>query len=443
MADIETIIIVMMENRSFDHMLGYLSLPGYSRDEVDGLKLKPESTPQTPIWEPEFIVAGPYTPFRLPDPRAPFPQKMDPPHERPDIKVQLGTLKDDKYPMKGFVLSYPQTINVDGQDQPIVMGYFTGQDLPTTHFFQDNFLICDAWFSSLPAGTQPNRLLAMSGESRIDLNVNSTLPDQPLVYDWLTARNVKWRVYSESIPFFSLMPSQWPAIFNGQNYRQFTNLAFDILNEDAATFPQVIFVEPRYTNAPHIDPPHDDHAPSAVDPGQRFLMEVYAAITANPARWSKSVMIVTYDEHGGFFDHVSPPEIPTTAPNGEYPAFTSLGVRVPAYIISPWVEPRSVLHHALDHTAILQYLGEQFNGGHYSPAVDARMDAGLDSFSAALSLLEARPEIPPPPGITPGANTQAAPFDAMSQAFAAAFNGMRAANEAEVRKRFPKLFAHF
>lgn len=329
MPDIETIIIVMMENRSFDHMLGYLSLPDYGRgDEVDGLKLKPESTPQAPVWDSKFVVPGPYTPFRLPDPRKPLPDKMDPPHERPNIKIQMGTPQGGVYPMNGFVQSYSATMNVGGKDQPIVMGYFTGEDLPASHFFQENFLICDAWFSSLPAGTQPNRLLAMSGESRLDLNVNKLLPDQPLVYDWLTAHNVKWRVYAESIPFFSIMRSQWNAIFNGRNYRKFTSLAHDILNESAADFPQVIFVEPRYTNAPHVDSPHDDHAPSAVDPGQRFLMEVYAAITANPTRWSKTVMVVTYDEHGGFFDHVSPPNILTPAPAGEYLPFASLGVRV-------------------------------------------------------------------------------------------------------------------
>lgn len=443
MADIETIIIVMMENRSFDHMLGYLSLPDYRRDEVDGLKLKPESTPQNPIWESNFVVPGPYTPFRLPDPRVPFEPKTDPPHERLNIQLQLGVPQGGVYPMNGFVQSYPATINVNGKDRPIVMGYFTGEDLPTTHFFSEKFLICDQWFSSLPTGTQPNRLLAMSGQSRIDVNVNKTLPDQSLVYDWLTAHGVRWRVYSESIPFFSLMPSQWDAILNGKNFRMFINLAHDILNEDAATFPQVIFVEPRYTNAPHIDPPHDDHAPSAVDPGQRFLMEVYAAITANPARWSKSVMIVTYDEHGGFFDHVSPPLIPAAAPNGEYPAFTSLGARVPAYVISPWVEPRSVLHNKMDHTAILQYLGEEFGGGHYSGEVDARINAGLDSVSAAFSLPNARVDIPPPPGITPGFNPQAVPFDAMSQAFEEAFKGMKATHGAEVMKRFPKLFGHF
>jgi len=439
---IDTIVVVIMENRSFDHMLGYLSLPDYGRDEVEGLKTDGTHLPLT--WQPPYILPGPYTPFRMPSPRRPLPNKMDPPHERPNIATQLGPQANGIYPMKGFIQSYGDKINVNGVNQPVVMGYFTGEDLPTTHFFAENFLICDHWFSALPAGTQPNRLMAMSGTSRIDLNRKGLIPEQQLVFKWLNDRGIRWRVYNEGIPFFSLMKSQWPAIFELKFYRPFTSLAHDIKNEAGSTFPQVIFVEPRYTNAPHVDAPHDDHAPSAVDGGQRFLMEVYAAITANPARWKKSVLIVTYDEHGGFFDHVSPPRIPTTAPAGAYPAFESLGVRVPAFVISPFVEPRSVFHHPMDHTAILQFLGERFGNGHYSPAVDTRINAGLESISAVLSLSDARVDIPPPPGVSQGFTTSmAVPFDSMSQAFNEAFAGLNARFPDEVSKRFPKLSGHF
>ena len=442
---IETIVVVMMENRSFDHMLGYLSLPDYGREEVDGLKTE-GSNPA--VWPPPFVLPGPYTPFRMPSPRQPLPNKMDPYHERSNAAMCLGTAQMSpdglKYPMKGFIQSYPDKINAGGVNQPVVMGYFTGEDLPTTHFFAENFLICDRWFCSLPAGTQPNRLLAMSGISRIDINSQGPMPEQPLVFKWLKDRGVRWRVYAEGIPFFSLMKSQWPAIFDLNFYRPLSSLARDIKNESSATFPQVIFVEPRYTNAPHVDTPHDDHAPSAVDGGQRFLMEVYAALTASPERWIKAVMVVTYDEHGGFFDHVSPPRIPAPAPAGEYVSFESLGVRVPAFIISPFVEPRSVYHHDMDHTSILQFLGERFGNGSYSAQVDARMNAGLESVSATLSLPDARPDIPSPPGISQGFTTQTAvPFDAMSRAFGEAFAGMNAKFPTQVAERFPKLSGHF
>jgi phospholipase C len=256
---IDTIIIVMMENRSFDHMLGYLSLPDYGRTDVEGLRYKANSNP--PVWDSEFVVPGPYTPFRMPDPKAPLPNNTDPPHERrPYIEKQLGVPDSDGvYPMNGFVQSYDGKISVNGADQPVVMGYFTGEDLPTTHVFAENFLICDHWFSAIPAGTQPNRLMAMSGQSRLDMNVNKPpLPDQYLVYHWLRDHGVRWRVYAESLPFFALMPSQWPLLSG--NLRFFSHLAHDITQESPDTFPQVIFVEPRYTNAPHVESPHDDHA---------------------------------------------------------------------------------------------------------------------------------------------------------------------------------------
>src|SRR5713226_7179137 len=222
---IETIVIVMMENRSFDHMLGYLSLPDSGRTDVEGLRYKANVDP--PVWDSEYVLPGGYTPFRMPDTTTPLPNNMDPPHERPNIEKQIGPPDPDGvHPMNGFVDSYDGKINVDGKDQPIVMGYYTGADLPTTHFFAQNFLICDHWFSAIPAGTQPNRLMAMSGQSRIEMNVNKPpLPDQPLVYHWLNDHNVRWRVYAESLPFFALMPNQWPVI--ADKLRFFSHLAHD------------------------------------------------------------------------------------------------------------------------------------------------------------------------------------------------------------------------
>jgi phospholipase C len=441
--NIETIIVVMMENRSFDHMLGYLSLPDYGWTNVEGLK--PGGSQSSLEWPPSFVLPGPYTPFRMPDPRAPLPG--DPPHERKNIATQIGSPVPDGsgqpvYPMKGFVQSYPGTINVNGTDMPVVMGYFTGEDLPTYNFFVQNFTTCDHWFSSLPAGTQANRLMAMSGQSLIETN-KSVLPDQHLVYDWLTECGIRWRVYHEGLPFFTLMPSCLDKVLDPNLFRTFEQFDDDFVNEQDATHPQVIFVEPRYTNAPHVDTPHDDHAPSAVDGGQRFLMEVYAAITANPARWSKSVMIVTYDEHGGFFDHVSPLNVAQADPATQYPQFNSTGVRVPAFVISPFVEPRHVFNANLDHTSILQLLGEKFGGGTYSDLVDARKAAGIGSVSSVLTLAAARADAPSPPAVTEGFTPQATPFDAMSQAFAKGWDGLKEKDAAAAQRLFPKLFSHF
>ena len=427
---IDTIFVVIMENRSFDHMLGYLSLPEYGRNDVEG--------------QGKFSQPVPYVPFRMPDPRAPLPG--DPPHERQNIAEQLGLPQPESqglvYPMNGFVDSYPGSVTVNGDSLPIVMGYFNGEDLPTNDFFARNFTICDHWFAPLPAGTQPNRLMAMSGQTLIDVN-KDVLPDQPLVYDWLETHAVRWRVYHEGLPFFSLMPSWLDEILLGNHFSSFDNFARDIQTETDQSFPQVIFVEPRYTNAPHIDTPHDDHAPSAVDGGQRFLMQVYAALTAKPERWNKSLMIVTYDEHGGFFDHVSPLPVHTVAPEARYPEFVSSGVRVPAFIISPFVEAGSTFAGNLDHTSILQLIGEKFANGGYSDDVSSRKDQGIGSISDVPALQIPRADTPAPPGITEGFTTDGMPDDPMSRAFAKAWAGLRATSPLGAAERFPKLFGHF
>jgi phospholipase C len=262
---------------------------------------------------------------------------------------------------------------VEPGSNPPVMGYFTPEQAPVTSFFAKNFAICDRWFSSLPAGTQPNRLIAMSGFTDIAVN-HQPLPDQELVYDWLTKRGIRWRVYHESLPFFAMMFRWLPEILTGEHFRPKAELYDAVENDPPDDFPQVIFIEPTYTDAPHVGLSTDDHAPSAIKGGQEFLLEAYRAMTRVPDVWAGTVMIVTYDEHGGFFDHVSPPSLRTNPPpTGNYPdGFDTLGVRVPGIVISPFVKPGTVYHGLLDHTSILKFLGEKFGNGSYSELVDQR-----------------------------------------------------------------------
>ena len=156
-----------------------------------------------------------------------------------------------------------------------------------------------------------------------------------------------------------MMPRCVPAILEGKNSRPFEQLFNDTENEPPGEFPQVIFIEPAYTDAPHLGVSSDDHAPSAIKGGQEFLLEVYRGMTNDPNLWSGTVMIVTYDEHGRFFDHVSPPALHTDPPAGaksEGP-FATLGVRVPTFVISPFVKQGAVFSSVLDHTSILKFLG--------------------------------------------------------------------------------------
>ena len=363
----------MMENRSFDHILGYLALErGW--EKVDGVK------PGDPSWVAR--TTNKYNGQLY----APFEQKNvtgkmagDPPHEWTDIARQMGHGNaSGEFPMNGFVENYanarekPRIIS-----KPPVMGYFTGKQIPVTDRLARNFAVCDHWFSSLPAGTQANRLMGMAGYSLIAHNT-LPLPNHRLVYDWLAERKVRWRVYHEGLPFFAMMPNQIGRILTSGNFRPLATLWDDVNDEPPNEFPEVVFVEPWYTDGPHHSVSRDDHAPSSIVGGQQFLNEVYRSIRVNP-NWDGTVMIVTYDEHGGFFDHVSPPGVITPAPDGAHsnPGFTSLGVRVPAIVVSPFVSAGSICDKPLDHTSVLKFIGQKFgerNGKPpgYSPQVDER-----------------------------------------------------------------------
>jgi phospholipase C len=180
------------------------------------------------------------------------------------------------------------------------------------------------------------------------------------------------------------MMLRWvPRILAGDNFRPFTSLKTDLESTVPSKLPQVIFVEPMYGDAPHFGHSTDDHAPSGISNGQEFLMQVYNALTSSMSFWKRSVTYVGYDEHGGFFDHVSPPLITTNPPaNVTYDPLLSLGPRTPAYVLSPFVKPGACVHNTFDHTSVLKFIAEKFGNGSYSPEVDARP---VESLSAALN----------------------------------------------------------
>jgi phospholipase C len=304
-------------------------------------------------------------------------------------------------------------------------------------FFASHYAICDHWFSAIPTGTQPNRFMAMAGVTPIDTNKGVlAFPDQDTVYDWLNKRGIRWRVYSGGLPFFFLM-DKWRGkmLTDDEHFRNVANLARDVQEEDDSSYPQVIFVEPCYTDDPFHGPKNDDHPTTPIDRGQEFLADTYRALASSPKRWKRTVVILTYDEHGGFFDHVSPLPVITNAPNGEYAPFTSTGPRVPAFVLSPLVAPRTVYKDPLDHTAILRFLGEKFDNGSYSKDVDARSISGR--ISSLLKLTTPRNDVPmphPPSGILPRMSIN-------SEAFLAAGKAARANATAKARRRFPGLWS--
>jgi len=358
---IEHIVVLMLENRSFDHMLGYLSLEG-GRGDVDGLRPGMANGHENRRYPIHHLAAT-----DLPN------ERWDPEHtaSATDRQINGGA-------MDGFSASYAETLatrGVEGGDPGVVMGYYDASDLPVFDHFAEHFCVCDRWHSSVAGATWPNRLYALTGSgagSRDDPRV--PIYHQRSFVRHLDAAGVSWRWYSHDVATLRLADVKYRVGHRERfAYVQKLKLVFKTrgrgllyLNEDAASFledaaygqlPAVSWIDPNFKDFNLIgSPPNDDHPPSDVTHGQELALLVYNAVAAGPL-WDKTLLLVFYDEHGGFFDHVTPPEHP---PDDQPATFARYGVRVPAFVISPWVKPRSVSHTLFDHATIPKTILQRF-----------------------------------------------------------------------------------
>jgi len=429
--NVDTIVIVMMENRSFDHVLGHLRHPQHgNRPDVDGI----EDTGNPAYLNPSTDGVG-IAPSFVDD--APF--ESDLPHDKPAVASQLAYAPvTGSFLMNGFVQAFENEFHTS-VDNPPVMGLLTPQSLPTTGALAAQYTVCDRWFACLPTSTAPNRLMSMCGDTDID-ETGTLLPDQTTVYDWLLRHGVRWRVYAAGLPFLTLMKRLAPLLLTS-HFRRLGELKDDVLNDPADQWPQVIFIEPDYYDCPiHFQPPCDNHAPLAMAPGEAFLGQVYARLTSNPDRWARTVLIVTYDEHGGFFDHVPPLALKYRNPQAGV-SFDSTGPRVPTIVAGPFA-PRGVSHTALDNTSILQLLAERFGspGETYSSTVVGRA-ATMASVSAVLSATGANTAVALVGSAAPPGN--GGPSQQGNANLRAAFDGavqnLVSQHQAEALAKYPEL----
>ncbi|WNG39177.1 hypothetical protein F0U61_40050 [Archangium violaceum] len=401
--EIRTIVVLMQENRSFDHMLGHLSLE-HPEWDVDGLR-NPDTEPRYA----NFFAQRFFRPFLIQDEALVI---RDLPHSRYHVNMQMARSRSGKkFRMSGFVEAYVDyTQHRAGEHSP-PMGYFDSRGAWMTSFLAREYCVCDRWFTPLPTDTQPNRCMAFTGTTLIDDTGSRLIEHQEHVFDWLdnaqkkNKRKVRWRVYHDGPPFFLLFGRFHELV--GAKYRPISELAHDIQHEPADEAPEVIFIEPRYFDFFWSDEPANCNHPIArVCHGELLLHRVYTALTSNPDKWARTLFIHTYDEHGGFFDHVPPLPIDNLLPpNAKYTErFTTTGPRVPGLLISPWVQPGKAFHGNLDHTSILQLLAEKFGSGPegYSDSVTHRrnQEQGIRSVSEALA---DAPALRPVPTVTPRA----------------------------------------
>ncbi len=334
---IEHHVLVMMENRSFDHYFGSLSLVE-GRAEVDGLP--------PGVTNPD-VDAVPVATFRLASDCV-----EDPPHGWDDSHTQFAEGANT-----GFV-----AVHNDGRSATAreVMGYFERADLPVFYTLADHYALCDQWFASVMGPTWPNRFYSLCGTSNgMTNNDRSRVPfPAPSIIGQLKAAGVSWRVYSSDISFCLLLKDS-AGHFDDGHFAFIEDFYADCAND---TLPEVAIVEPSYlTNDDH--PPHDPRL------GQLFVGTIYQALAASPA-WARSLLVVDYDEHGGFFDHVPPP---TTDDDHPRDGFDQLGFRIPALVVGPYVKA-GVVHTQYDHTSVLRQIQRRYG----LPTLTRRNEAAND-----------------------------------------------------------------
>jgi phospholipase C len=368
---IRHVIMLIMENRSFDHMMGGMVgvLPG-----LDGVD------PQNP-----HVNLDPAGQAYYQAPSQLTQTASDPKHEHTDVVVQLQNQNS------GFVLDFAQQYPAStAQDRQQIMDYFPADFLPGLHSLARDFTVCDRWYSSVPGPTWPNRFFALSGTSlgRILMPVGVTdlgsyfQQTQQTLFDRLNQAGRSWKTYFYDFPsswllLRNLLPENLP------HFRMIDEFFQDV--RDEKSFPDFVFLEPKYFGADE----NDDHPPHNVMKGEKVIADVYNAIRSNPDLWNSSMLVIFFDEHGGFYDHVTPPG--AVAPDDhqvEY-TFDQLGVRVPALLISPWVS-RVVDHTQFDHTSLLKYLIDKWN-----LAPMGRRAAAATSIAEAIRETQARTDTIP------------------------------------------------
>jgi phospholipase C len=337
--NLKHIVVLMMENRSFDHMLGTMKRGDPRIDGLNGTESNPDSTGALVAVQPLADFQGQLDP--------------DPSHHFSAVDLQIfnGVNTSPRVAnMQGFINSYFQQRRDTAHSQKI-MYYFTPDKLPVLTALASEFAVFNRWFSSIPGPTICNRAFAHYGTSfghvTMDLFYINTIYKS--IYQRMQAAGRTAKIYyfdqaSSTMEVVNLLKDQ-PQIFG--TYEQFLN---DCKHN---RLPDYSFIEPNYSDHEGDNGEllaSDQHPDHNVQEGERFIATIYNAIKNNPDLWESTALLVVYDEHGGIYDHVAPPGCmpdgfvaqPKDTGTGAPFTFDRLGVRVPAVLISPWI-PRGTV----------------------------------------------------------------------------------------------------
>ncbi len=388
---IEHIVVLMLENRSFDHMLGYLySGSGNvspSGQPFEGLT----GTESCPDGKGGQVAVYPITPAT---PSAYFMPGADPGEGYKATNSQLwgsvtAPASGTPATMQGFVQDFAYTIGWETTDQwaivpgttaSWIMGCYTPQTLPVLSALAKGYAVCDHWYASAPTETMPNRAFALAATSQGHMDDSTKTFTCPSIFGSLTTAGLSWRVFGyDKQP---LTRANFPDITGADpsHFGLFTDFQAAAA---AGTLPAFTFLEPSWETTGNSQHPNYD-----VAKGEQLIHDTYEALRSGPG-WPQTLFVLTYDEHGGCYDHVPPPWGATVPDNsaGEFGfGFDRFGVRVPTLLISPLIAPGTVYRVAdgttpLDHTSVLKTVEQRWN----VPPLTAR-DAAAPGFGDVVTL---------------------------------------------------------
>jgi phospholipase C len=370
---INHVVVLMQENRSYDSYFSQLHFEGQPDSSVESQKPNPNPFGGPPIHP--FLTTNPCT-------------SADLNHSWTGVHEEV-----DGGAMDGFTAQNEDPTDPTGSR---TMAYYDQRTLPFYYGIANEFSIADRYFASVPGPTFPNRFYLLTGTSFGHITNDIGSYTQKTIFQALDESSppVTWKIYLASFQVEELFTYvQQHFVGHVEPLSQyFTDAA-------AGTLPQVSFVESDGFGTRNTET--DEHPPANVQVGEKFTHDIIQALAASPD-WSSAAMFLTYDEHGGYYDHVTPPpavppdDIPPMLKGGDVPAaFDQYGVRVPAMVISPYSNPHHVSHVVYDHTSILKFIETRFDVAPLTRR-DAAADPMLDMFNFSSPAL-LHPTIPDAP----------------------------------------------
>lgn len=384
----EKFVVLCMENRSFDHFFGHLTIPqalgGEGRGKWDGRTPDPQGKLIDGLTGNEVNVDLNGNPIKIHRPShyalGDIAHEWDDCHEQFSNGTNQGFITAHQRDLLRLTDGDPNTPaycwgykGADGYekcgDLQDPMAYYTRQDTPIFHALFDNYAICDRYFASVMGPTWPNRYY-LNAATSFGEKGNKPLwgKGDKTIWGRLRDKCLSSRIYFQDVPWID---GAYPGgvigrtintarIFDNQPLNAgrlahvVPNLIYDTFEKDCreGTLPTVSFIDPGF-----VAVPNDDHPPRDVQAGQTLVAAIYKLLTQNEEQWKKTLFLITYDEHGSFYDHVAPPKVRSEA----NPEFQQLGFRVPMIVVGPYVKKNYVSHVQYDHTSVISTMTRRFN----------------------------------------------------------------------------------